>query len=331
MKHPIFNRKLDRRDFLRLGLATALGSLAAPLLAHIDVFGALPRFLPKRPLGSTKERVSILGFGGEGILRSWGHQKEAVTLVRAALDAGITYFDTAPAYSGSQDYYGAALGERRKEIFLASKTHDRTRDGSLKLLDKSLARLKTDHLDLWQLHDLRDQSDLDAIFGKNGAIHALKEAKADGRIKYFGVTGHHDPIILAEALKRFSFHTVLMAVNAADRARASFIEQVLPVAKSRGTAVIGMKVIAKGRLLKPNGPLSLQQAIGYVLSLPITTAIIGFSTIEELSAAVHIAGNFQMYSSTELTKLESIVRPHADNASWFKRSSSYYTLPNTPS
>ena len=127
MKYDFFKGKFNRRDFLRLGLATTLGSLAAPLLAHINVFGDFPRTLPKRPLGNTKERVSILGFGGEGILRSWGNEKKAVPLVKAALDAGISYFDTAPAYSGSQDYYGAVLGERRNEIFLASKTHDRTR------------------------------------------------------------------------------------------------------------------------------------------------------------------------------------------------------------
>src|SRR5262245_44270478 len=111
--------------------------------------------LPRRPLGRTGHDVTIFALGGEGVLRTYGRTKEAVKVVHAALDQGVNYCDTAPAYDGSMDYYGAALAERRCDVFLASKTHDRTRDGSLRLLDDSLRRLRTDHLDLWQLHDLR--------------------------------------------------------------------------------------------------------------------------------------------------------------------------------
>src|SRR5439155_25721422 len=112
---------------------------------------------------------------------------------------GVTYCDTAPAYDGSLDYYGATLGERREEIFLASKTHDRTRDGSLRLLDESMRRARTDHFDLWQLHDLRTMDQLDRIFAKDGALEALIQAKAEGRVKHLGITGHHDPASLLEA------------------------------------------------------------------------------------------------------------------------------------
>src|SRR4051812_45606738 len=114
-----------------------------------------PKPLPRRPLGRTGVEVTLFGLGGEGVLRTHGEEKAAVRVIHRALDQGVNYFDTAPAYASSMDYYGAALGTRRKDIFLASKTHIRTRGGSLKLLDESLKRLRTDHLDLWQLHDLR--------------------------------------------------------------------------------------------------------------------------------------------------------------------------------
>src|SRR3954467_12705755 len=122
--------------------------------------------IPTRTLGKTGRAVTLFGLGGEGVLRTFGRDRGAAAVITRALDQGVTYCDTAPAYSGSIDYYGATLGERRKQIFLASKTHQRTRDGSLKLLDDSLKRLRTDHLDLWQLHDLRTQDDLKQIFGK---------------------------------------------------------------------------------------------------------------------------------------------------------------------
>src|SRR5882672_8138516 len=124
--------------------------------------------LPCRVLGRTGQPVTLFGLGGEGILRTHGETKAAVRVIHRALDQGVNYCDTAPAYAGSLDYYGAALGERRREIFLASKTHDRTRDGSLRLLEHSLQRLRTTHLDLWQLHDLRTRGDLERIFGPGG-------------------------------------------------------------------------------------------------------------------------------------------------------------------
>src|SRR6516165_4718046 len=133
--------------------------------------------LPQRALGRTGHAATLFGLGGEGVLRTHGRMSEAVAVIHRALDQGVNYCDTAPAYDGSLDYYGAALGERRKDVFLAAKTHERTRDGSLRLLDDTLKRLKTDHLDLWQLHDLRTTDQLKTIFGKGGAIEALVQAR----------------------------------------------------------------------------------------------------------------------------------------------------------
>src|SRR6201986_2049475 len=136
--------------------------------ARDDEPGAPSPPIPRRPLGRTGRDVTQFALGGEGVLRTHGRMPEAVAVIHRALDQGVGYCDTAPAYAGSLDYYGGTLGERRKPIFFASKTHDRSRDGSLRLLDESLKRARTDHFDLWQLHDLRTLDDLDRIFGKAG-------------------------------------------------------------------------------------------------------------------------------------------------------------------
>jgi aryl-alcohol dehydrogenase-like predicted oxidoreductase len=139
---------------------------------------------PLRPLGRTGALVEPVSLGGEGILRTSGQHREAVPMILEALRLGVRYCDTAPAYQHSQDYYGAAFREAgpgaRERVFLASKTHARDRDGALRLLDDSLRRLGTDHLDLWQLHDLREVEELDEIFGRGGAIEAVEQARADG-------------------------------------------------------------------------------------------------------------------------------------------------------
>lgn len=316
----LFQRALSRRQFLKAGLLTAAGAIVASWLAPTRLlWAARPGGIPTRALGSTGVNVTMLGLGGEGMLRTWGRKRSATRIVQRALDLGITYCDTAPAYSGSQDYYGAVLGERRREIFLASKTHDRTRDGSLRLLEESLKRLKTDHLDLWQLHDLNTIEELDAIFSTRGAIHALEEATQDGRVRFLGVTGHYDPAVLIEALRRYPFDTVLVALNAADRTRLSFIEQLLPMATARRVGIIGMKVLGKGALLRPSGVSTVREALGYVLSLPVSTAIVGFESIEQLEEAVRIAKAFESFSPAEMARVETLARPYADRVNRYKR------------
>ena len=275
--------------------------------------------LPTRPLGKTGVPVTILGLGGEGVLRTWERHGEAVAVIHRALERGITYCDTAPAYSGSQDYYGEALGDFRSRVFLASKTHDRTRDGSLRLLEQSLKRLRTDHLDLWQLHDLNTSEELNVIFSTDGAIHPLARARHEGMVRFVGITGHYDPAVLAEAIRRYPFDTVLVALNVADRARLSFIEELLPLANERGLGIIGMKVLAKGRLLRPDGVATAQEALGYVLSLPISTAIVGFRSLAEVDEAVEMARRFTPFSPEEMARLEARARPSAEELSWFKR------------
>jgi aryl-alcohol dehydrogenase-like predicted oxidoreductase len=277
--------------------------------------------IPSRILGRTAQEVTQFALGGEGVLRTHGRTTEAVAVIHRALDQGVTYCDTAPAYASSLSYYGAALGERRKQVFLASKTHDRTRDGSLRLLDQSLERARTDHLDLWQLHDLRTLADLQMIFGRGGALEALIEAREQGRVKYLGLTGHHDPAILLEAMRRFDFDTVLVALNAADTHRLSFAQTVLPEAVRRGMGVIGMKVYAAGALLR-NGALGLTsaEAMGYVLSLPgVSTVIIGCSSPAEVDENAQNARTFQPLDENAMRALEAKTRAHAAVFTSYKR------------
>jgi predicted aldo/keto reductase-like oxidoreductase len=275
--------------------------------------------IPTRALGKTGHNGTLFSLGGEGILRTYGQDAAAAKVITRALDQGVNYCDTAPAYAGSLDYYGATLGERRKNIFLASKTHERSRDGSLRLLDASLKRARTDHLDLWQLHDLRSMQDLDAIFGKGGALEALLQAKKEGRVKHLGITGHHDPAILLEAMKRFDFDTVLVALNAADIHRLSFIKTVLAEAARKGMGVIGMKVCSQGALLGEDG-LKMEEAVGYVLSLPgVSHVIIGCKSPEEVDDNARIAREFKPFSAEKMKELEARTKPGAEMYSYFKR------------
>ena len=273
--------------------------------------------LPTRPLGRSGVPITLFGLGGEGILRTHGEVKAAARVINQALDNGVNYCDTAPAYAGSLDYYGATLGERRRDIFLASKTHIRTRDGSLKLLDDSLKRLRTDHLDLWQLHDLRTQADLKEIFGKGGALEALVQARAEGRVRFLGLTGHHDPQILLDAMKQFAFDTVLVALNAADVHRASFIKTVLPEAVKQNMAVIGMKVCAQGALLDE---LSMEESIGYTLSLPgVSHAIIGCKTEAEVDDNARIVRQFRAFDDTTMRALEARTMKRQAEFTYYKK------------
>lgn len=312
-------RRYSRREFLRLSAATAAVAVAGSWLPFPQRVHAAPASLPTRILGKTGVPVTIVGLGGEGILRTHNQRDNATAVIRRALDHGILYCDTAPAYSDSQDYYGEVLSAYRRRIFLASKTHDRTRDGSLRLLDQSLRRLRTDHLDLWQLHDLTSMRELEMIFDTHGAIHAMEEARRQGLVRFVGITGHYDPGVLAEAIQRYPFDTCLVALNAADRARRSFIEGLLPLAHEHGLGLIGMKVIAKGRLLRPDGVSTMREALGYVLSLPIHTAIVGFRSVEEVDEVVEIAKRFRPLSAEEMAHLEALAQPYAAEVSWFKR------------
>jgi aryl-alcohol dehydrogenase-like predicted oxidoreductase len=275
----------------------------------------------ERTLGRTGAPVLPVSLGGEGILRTTGRAGEAVPVILQALELGVRYCDTAPAYQQSQDYYGEAFRQAgaaaRERVFLASKTHERTRDRALRLLDDSLRRLGTTWLDLWQMHDLRDREELDVLFGKGGALEAALAAKADGRVRFIGLTGHHDPAILLEAMGRFRFDNLLVAINPADPRRLPFIPSVVAEARRQGMGVVAMKVLAAG-LIVQDGTATAPELIRYAASLA-DTAIIGCSSPAEVREDLAAAQSFVPMTDGEMRALERRVAPRAERYDYFKR------------
>lgn len=313
---------MNRRNFLKLGLKIAGGLWLLPKFSWAAAQNLFPpaQGIPVRSFGRTGFSATLVGLGGEGVLRTYGRSREAVPLIERALELGINYFDTAPAYSQSQDYYGEvfrAHPEVRERIFLASKTHERSYEGSLKLLKDSLNRLGADHLDLWQLHDLRDQNDLEEIFSPRGAIKALEEAKKKGWVRFLGITGHHDPFILKQAAERFDFDAVLVALNAADLHSHSFIKDFLPAARQKGMGIIGMKVYSRGRILDKR-LLTAREALFYVLSLPVSHVILGCDNILQLEENVALAKAFSSLSGEEMKRLEQKTFQYHESLTYYK-------------
>lgn len=320
-------RRISRRDLLKAAAATAAGAAlgaVTPAGATMGERDPDPPGMPRRILGRTGVAVSILGLGGQGRLElAKGDRDETAAIINRALDLGIDYVDTAPRYGPSQDHYGEALGPRRNEVFLATKTHDRTRDGSLRLLDDSLKRLKTDRLDLWQLHNIDEPSDLERIFAADGAIHALASAKEQKTVRFLGITGHYDPDLLAEGLRRFDFDCILMALNAADRHQKPFEPRLLPMAVERKLGIVAMKIPARGRIFATHktggkGLAGMDQALGYVLSLPVSTAIVGVDSVRQLEENARLAREFVPLDDAERERLADMVAPISRQAAFFK-------------
>jgi aryl-alcohol dehydrogenase-like predicted oxidoreductase len=274
--------------------------------------------IPKRKLGKTGVDVTILGLGGEGVLRTDGYEKEAYALINKAIDLGINYFESARAYSGSEGYYGLALKERRAEIFLNSKSHARDKKGALQHLHETLKNMKTDYLDLWQVHDVRTEEDIEEIFGKNGALEAFVEAREKGLVRFIGVTGHHDPQILKQCLELFSFDTVLLPVNSAEPCYESFIDTVLPLANKKKMGVIAMKVYFRGYAAKLPQFSSLEPFYRFALSHKISTAVIGCDTVRQLEENVKFAASFKPMGKKEMDEVEQLVAPYARRLMYYK-------------
>jgi len=274
--------------------------------------------IPKRRLGKTNIDVTILGLGGEGVLRTHGHEHEANALINRAIDLGINYFDSAKAYAGCESYHGKALGERRKDIFLAGKSHARDRKGALAHLADTLKTIKTDHLDLWQMHDMRTDEDIDAVTARGGALEAFREAKEKGLARFIGVTGHEDPLILRRCIEIADFDTVLMPVNPAEPHYRSFITELLPYALHKDMGIIAMKVYFRGIVTQIPGINSVEPFYRFALSHPVTTAIIGCDTIVQLEENMKCARSFVPLTEKEKGSLIDFVAPYAGDLMYYK-------------
>jgi aryl-alcohol dehydrogenase-like predicted oxidoreductase len=260
-----------------------------------------------RPFGRTGERFPILSFGAQRIVDEHNcNEEQAIAILNRALDRGIRYFDTAWIYSRgqSEERVGKVARHRRKEMWIATKAWERTREGARRQLEESLARLQTDHVDEWRLHNIWDLAELDKCFAPDGALQAMIQARDEGLVRYLSLSGHANPQVQIEALRRFPFDSVLIAVSVLDHFIYSFAEEFLPVANAQGVATIGMKVFALGKLSHV-----YDRALRYTLGLPVSTTIVGCATMEELEKDLAIAENFVPLSGPERLALFREVLP----------------------
>jgi len=352
VQDSISARNPGRREFLKTGGAVT-AALLVPAALRADAPKALPALpsnprtseaMPTRNLGKTGYKVGIFSLGGQAALEKPNNFDVAVPIVERALDLGVNYLDTSSIYGGperwSEQYVGKVMARRRNEAFLATKTKERTRDGSMRMIEKSLQLLQTDHVDLWQLHDVGIAKNIDEIFGKGGAMEALLEMKEQKVVRYLGVTGHYRPDVLIEAIHRYPFDTILMAMNAADPHHYSFNEELLPLAVEKQMGIIGMKIPARGRILsnwtppsieaqkhswegmaiqtdKP-GTLTMREAMYYTLSRPVSTVIIGCDSVAQLEENVQLARDFTPLNDKQSAELVAKAEPCAKPSLFFR-------------
>ena len=260
-----------------------------------------PGDIPKRTLGRTGEQLTIIGqAGGRFPMCSYEDAKD-ITL--RAYELGVNYFDNARIYwdGRSEEVYGDVLAPFRKNIFLTTKSPQRGRQGAEADLDKSLRALKTDHVDLWQIHQVSTMDEVQQIFAPGGALEAFVAAKKAGKCRFIGFTGHHDPQVHLAMLKNYDkYDTILMPLNPADPSYLSFEKNVLPVAVERGMGIQAMKSTANSKLLQA---LPLKDCLSYVLSLPIHCLALGCTTIGQIEDDVRIAQQFKPLSEKQLADL----------------------------
>jgi predicted aldo/keto reductase-like oxidoreductase len=288
---------MKRRTFLSSSAAagwtlSAQGAGAAP---------PKPGDIPKRTFGKTGEKLTIIGQAGGRFPMCGLEQAKAITL--RAYELGINYFDNARFYwdGKSEEVYGEVLPPFRKHIFLTTKSAQRSRKGAEEDLEKSLRALKTDYVDLWQIHMVNTLEEVEQIFGPSGAIEAFEAAKQAGKCRFIGFTGHHDPEVHLAMLRKYDkYDSILMPLNAADPSYLSFEKMVLPVAVERGMGIQGMKSTGNAGLLSD---VHLKDCLSYVLSLPIHCLAVGCTTIGQIEDDVRIAQQFKPLDEQEMARI----------------------------
>ena len=341
-----------RREFLKVG-GVATAAMLTPSAFAVTPNKSLPAMpsnpvtmaaMPTRNLGKTGYKVGIFSLGGQAALEKPNNFDTAVPLINRALDMGVNYIDTSSIYGGpqrwSEQYVGKVMPKRRNEAFLATKTKERTRDDSMRMIEKSLELLQTDHVDLWQLHDIGTMYDVDQVFAKGGAMEALLDMQQQKVVRFLGITGHYRPDALMECIRRHDFDTVLMAVNAADPHHHSFNEALLPLAVEKQMGIIGMKIPGRGRILSSWNPppieqqkkswegmtiqtsspgaLTMREAMYYTLSRPVSTVIIGCDSIAQLEENVQLARDFTPITDKQAGELVAKAEPCAKPSLFFR-------------
>ena len=359
---------MERRNFLKSAAAAGLAAASSTPLAQQPEANSptskeAPIVRPENPamlyrqLGTTGERVSAIGMGGFHLAKDPNTtSQDAVRLVRSASDQGITFFDNCWDYNDgiSEVRLGQALKDGyRHKAFLMTKLDARTAKDYDKQLEQSLGRLDTDVIDLVQFHEIIRFEDPDRIFADDGAIHAAMAARAAGKIRYIGFTGHKDPQIhlrMFEVAEQHGFHfdTVQMPVNAMDAHFRSFTKNLIPVALKAGTGVLAMMTFGDGYILR-SGAIDPVEALHYGLSQPVSVVITGIDKPEILTQAMHAVKTFQPFTETQTAtflaktrepamsgkfepfKTSSIFDGTANNPKWLGGSSGTEIQPSSPS
>lgn len=308
--------KKNRRHFLTSTARTLLaGSLLGEQLRASEVKAASGE-IPYRSLGKTGQKVSLITLGGAHIGYEHVPEAESIRIMHAAIDEGVNFFDNSWDYNGgiSEERMGKALAMegKRQKVFLMTKfcchRGDRwTREAALEMLEQSLRRLRTDYLDLWQLHEVIQPHHPEKAFQPGSAIEAMLEARQAGKVRFLGFTGHRDPDIHLKMLSHdFPFDTVQMPLNVLDAHFRSFEKKVLPVLLSRGIGVIGMKPLGGGArtgAILDTGVATAEECLRYAMNLPVSTVCTGIISMETMQQALSVARKFQPFEPAELTAL----------------------------
>jgi predicted aldo/keto reductase-like oxidoreductase len=288
--------------------------------------------IPRRALGRTGVEVSALALGGYhlGLAKT---KREAIRIVREAIDAGVNFMDNAWEYheGKSEEIMGEALAGRRDEVFLMSKvcTHGRDRKVAMRQLEQSLRRLKTDHLDLWQIHEVVHDNDPDLHFAKGGVIEALEQAKREGKVRFVGFTGHKDPSIHLKMLSHdYPFDTCQMPLNCFDATFRSFEQRVLPELLSRGIAPLGMKSICGTGDPARKRVVAATDALRYAMSLPVAATVSGMDSLRVLKQNLGVARGFVPMTEGEMRALrERVAEAAADGHLELYKTSKHFDGP----
>lgn len=320
----------NRRDFLQASaVGVAAGSLLGAAGRRADATNA--GGVPTRPLGKTGERVSLLGLGGHSATNPQElSEAQSLRLIQRAVDEGITFLDNCWDYHDglAEERMGKALaqGGRRDQAFLMTKVCGRTAAEATKNLEDSLRRLQTDRIDLWQFHEVIYDNDPDWIFADDGAIHAGLKALKDGKVRYLGFTGHKDPAIHLTMLEKpCDWATVQMPLNVMDAHFRSFQHQVLPRLVERQIGVIAMKSLGGNGSIVTKAGVSVEDALNYVLALPISTLVSGIDSEKVLDQNLRIVRGFEPLSAAERQRIEQSTLPLAGDGRFelFKSSKAF--------
>ena len=265
--------------------------------------------VPRRPLGKTGAQVSVLGVGGHH-LGDFKRVDDAVDMIRYALDVGINFFDNCwEYYNGlTETIVGRALKGQRDRAFVMTKvcTHGRGAEIAMQMLEESLRRLQTDHLDLWQIHAISYDNDPDLVYAKGGVLEAFERAKKQGKVRFVGFSGHKDPVFHLRMLELgYAFDTVQMPLNPFDYNYHSFEKMVLPEVTRRGMAALGMKSMGGTAAAVTKGLVEAKDLLRYAMSLPVATTISGMESIDVLQRNLAVARNFQPMTAAEMDALRA--------------------------